>query len=525
MQSLIQIGLFFCSLVICALAQPDLSTWASVVASSFGYALFWRQLLSIQSKNKRFFLAVVWFAVISACHLNWFFSDRYVGGYIYPFLAVLFCGLGVQFGLVCQLIASPHKMTVKRILVISGSWTLLEWSRLFVLSGFSWDPIGLALSATAYGIQVASLLGVYGMSFWVVFTNCLALRFFQQPSWRFVLSWGLASLLPYFFGFFHLGFHARAMEKDQRPYLSALLIQPALAPEEKIAINGSKPLSLAAQWGHITSLIADNLVAETEIVVLPEGAFPRPCDQPYFFADGMEKVSNRILAQRLTDWQGCDLILGLEQVAQLDGGAYAFNAALMLRPFNADVESYAKRILVPMGEYIPFDWCRSILSKYGIIGSFTPGKQAKVFHCAHGRYGVSICYEETYGHLMRENRKQGADVLVNLTNDGWYPRSRLAAVHFMHGRLRTIELGLPLLRACNTGVTCGVDALGRTVSSLAYETRRASCPAAALSVQLPRYNYLTLYSLVGDWFIIGLSLLSVLGFVISKKAILFKIFK
>ena len=158
-----------------------------------------------------------------------------------------------------------------------------------------------------------------------------------------------------------------------------------------------------------------------------------------------------------------------------------------------------------MGEYIPFEWCKKILSKYGIVDSYTPGSSAKVFQTARVPVGISICYEETYGNLMRESRQNGAEVLVNLTNDVWYPRSRLPIIHFFQGRLRAVEGGVPVLRSCNTGVTGGIDALGRVVAELPYECPQRECAPGVLALALPLYHYSTLYTVYGDAVVIWFS--------------------
>src|SRR5690606_27562937 len=92
---------------------------------------------------------------------------------------------------------------------------------------------------------------------------------------------------------------------------------------------------------------------------------------------------------------------------------------------------------------------------------FTPGTKAQVIEHPKVKVGVCICYEETFGNLMRENKQLGASLLVNLTSDVWYPNSSLPWQHFDHARLRTVEMGLPLVRACNTSVTASLDSLGR----------------------------------------------------------------
>ena len=102
---------------------------------------------------------------------------------------------------------------------------------------------------------------------------------------------------------------------------------------------------------------------------------------------------------------------------------------------------------------------------------------------------------------MRENRLTGAELLVNVTNDGWFPHSRLPQQHSDHSRLRTVETGIPLVRACNTGVTAACDSLGQVLGALSEESGQGT-----LLVDVPLYSYFTLYTVWGDLFIIALAI-------------------
>jgi apolipoprotein N-acyltransferase len=509
------------SFFLVALAQPDWSPFCCVLASSFGYALFWKGLGSIQGRKTQFFLAFFWFAAISACHLNWFFADRYVGIYIYPFLMLLFAGLGAQFGFITLMVRKKGAMGIGRMLALSGLWTILEWGRLWVLSGYSWNPVGLALSGTLVGMQIASAIGVYGMTFLVFLTNLLALRFFFSLLHGHLSIWLIFALVPYLFGWAHLSMHTRYPHQNIAPSLSTLLVQTSIRPEEKIAICGSRPLSPLQQWERILSLLAPHLGKGHDLIIFSEGVVPYGTDTPIYPFESVEytfykifgehvpyqpgkRVGNRAWAQALAQMTSSYVIIGLE--TYLDDCAY--NAAFFFDPKCASAEHYDKRILVPMGEYIPFQWCKKILSKYGIQDSFMPGKEAKIFAIGKALAGICICYEETFGHLMRANRQKGAQFLISLSNDIWYPFSRLPRVHFLHGRLRALEEGIPLLRACNTGVTCGIDAVGRTIGELPYERKAFSSPAGVLPLTVPLYHYATFYTLFGDGLAIYGSLLS-----------------
>lgn len=273
-----------------------------------------------------------------------------------------------------------------------------------------------------------------------------------------------------------------------------------------------------------------------DLIVFSESAFPYGVNAPLYNPYEVKNVfkntlnvelqldQNRILsngdiAYIISQIFNADVILGLEDFSNEKKEAY--NAAFFFSPEQSYHKRYKKRVLVPLGEYIPFNWCKRFLSAYGIQDSFTSGKKAKIFKGKNLNYGVSICYEETYGDLMRQNRLLGADVLVNLTNDVWYPNSRLPRVHFLHSRLRAVEEGIPLVRACNTGVTCAIDSLGKTIVELPYENAKQKASPGALFVKFPLYSYPTLYTFIGDPPLIGFSWmwvsLTFIGVCIKRK--------
>src|SRR5262249_32659659 len=161
-------------------------------------------------------------------------------------------------------------------------------------------------------------------------------------------------------------------------------------------------------------------------------------------------------------------------------GVEYYTAAHHFSPWQDKVGRYEKRVLVPLAEYMPFKWCESLAKAYGIVSFYTPGKEAKVFE-GFLPFAASICYEETFPDLIREGRLKGAEAFVNITNDNWYPNSKLPRQHFDHGKLRAIENGVPLFRACNSGVTTAVDSLGRICG-------RLEAAKGALFVEVPSYQ-------------------------------------
>lgn len=547
----ILLGLF--SFLLVAFGQPVWGWWLGLISACVGLALFWRVLLDIPIKSTRFFVAAGWYASVQAVQLSWMISHPFL--YIYG--VVLLCGwiTGIPFGFVALFIQRSLFSSISRLCAVAGLWTIFEWTRLFILTGLPFNPVGLSLTSSLYPLQLASIGGIYFLSFWVMCTNLFALKVWLEGfRWRSMAAWGLIAIFPYLFGFIHLSYHAQAMEKDKGT-LSALLIQPAFAIEEDVSFRSGEEVRqfVLNEWKQIFSLASPYLNQTFDLIVLPENVVPYgtyysifplsdaqalfhklfglqvdsffpPLNEPYAYkleAEGESEwlVSNAFFVQTMANLYNADVVIGLEDAIQKTPMlAEHYSAAFHFTPDQYQhIPRYEKRVLVPMGEYIPFEFCQTMAARYGITGSFTSGKSAKLFQ-GKVPFGPSICYEEMYGDLMRENRVLGAQLLVNLTNDGWYPQSQLPQQHFDHSRLRTVENGIPLLRACNTGVTGGVDSLGRIVKVLGDNPLESQMTPGALHIEIPTYHYQTLYSRVGDKLIIGLCLLLLLiGFRKSIK--------
>jgi apolipoprotein N-acyltransferase len=214
-------------------------------------------------------------------------------------------------------------------------------------------------------------------------------------------------------------------------------------------------------------------------------------------------VNNAFWAQGIANVMNAPVVAGMEDVEVEDFKKEIYSGALYFAPFakpeDYPAPRYSKQVLVPMAEYIPTSFCKQLAAMYGISGSFTCGCGPVIFDHATMPFGLSICYEETFGNITRLNRDAGAKLLVNLTSDVWFPESKLPKQHLDHARLRTVENGIPLLRACNTGITCALDSLGRVTHTLNPENPEGSeWAAAGLVVSVPTYTYQTLYSKFGD---------------------------
>lgn len=537
-----QITLIILSFLIVSFGQPFWSDTASFLASIVGFALFFRALISLEGRKQRFWLATAWFTAVQIVQLSWFLSHPYL--YIIAVHVLLSFLFGLQFGII-GLLADPRKITrFSRIILMTSCWTLLEWSRLFLLSGFAFNPIGMSLSANLYTLQTASLWGAFGMSFWVLFVNLLGLKAWIERTRYSSLVWIVCAILPFVFGFIHMKIYDSDSTTET---ISTVLIQPVFPIEESMKFRDTASFVkfVEAEWKQILILSKEHLGKKIHLIALPEFIVPFATYSPIFRYDEVQKtflevfgekgknalpalqeplaseyatptgkvwmVSNGYWLQALANVFNTPVVAGMEDVEDFfDGHREYYSSAQYVEPMVDNhwqpFQRYDKRILVPMGEYIPFSFCRNLAASYGISGSFTPGKEAKIFS-AHIPFAVSICYEETFGHLMRETRLNGAELLVNLTSDAWYPI--LAQQHCDHARLRTVENGIPLIRACNTGITCGFDSLGREIKTLGDNPHEKIWKPGALYLQVPVFSYHTLYSILGDYLILAICFLGI----------------
>jgi apolipoprotein N-acyltransferase len=512
---LIDLLLFILSGLIVAFGQPAWAPWLAPVAAVGGYALFWQVACKIPPSTKRFFLACGWFALVQLVQLSWMTSIEFQGVYILIVYALLSIGLGVQFGLLTHF--------VDRIPFVASAslWALLEWSRLYFLCGFSFNPAGLALVTNPFSMQAVGFFGIFGLSFWVILTNLAV----WKKRWKPALA---LALCPYVLGAIQWGLHHSGVEKS--PTLDVALVQTGLLPSQKMYLKKrhSDFISPYEQWGRITQVLS-KVNEPVDLVVLPEAAIPYTDEYPLYSkeivtkilhdsfrnfsldnSDRLSQVSNRYWIHSLGKIMNADIIVGLDG----EEGDLQYSSAFFAS--KGEMHRYDKQILLPLAEYLPFQTLIELTKNYGITQFFSHGKQSKIFQ-SKVPISTSICYEETFGHIMRQGKSEGAQLFVNVTNDNWYPNSKLPKQHFDLAKTQAVANGTPLVRACNSGITTAIDCLGCQVASLDDWNK-----LDVLVTKVPLYQIKTLYVLWGDQGIVIISIffLIVTAF-INRKSFLF----
>lgn len=545
---LISALLFIASWVIVAFGQPAWCPQLCLISSVCGYALFWLAVQRI--KRRAFWWASSWYFCVQLIQLSWLTSIEYQGYYILGVYLFLCACLGLQFGVLTHFLLKGQRPCLYRVIAAASLWTLLEWCRLFIMCGFSWNPVGIAMTGSTYYLQFASVFGIYGLTFWVVLANGI---FFQalafRSNFRLIGLWIGVVMIPCIYGYCALyGPWSRGHSQD-KPELSVGLVQTGLLPSQKVPLPGKSADFIAPidQWKRILS----NLHAQNkkwDLIVLPEAVVPMRsdfCVYPYemvyselkqIFNEDLTSyapplkppyaqfrylqgapvlcVSNGYLAQLIANMYKSEIVLGLDHYDPVSGNNY--NSAFYLSPGKQSMQRYDKQVLLPLAEYLPFRWLKALTKRYGITEFFTHGKQASVMGERYP-FSLSICYEETFPHLIRSGRLQGADFFINVTNDNYYPFSKLPEQHFSHARVRAVENGVFLLRACNTGVTAAVDPFGGVVARLGDGGLGSEVLQGVLTVTVPLESHKTLYMLWGDAGIICLAISGLFAFVFFQK--------
>jgi apolipoprotein N-acyltransferase len=292
-------------------------------------------------------------------------------------------------------------------------------------------------------IQIARWTGTSGVSFLIVLVNAalaLALQRKQKP--------GRALLLPVALLIAVCAWGKR--ELDRAPDLST-------APRVRIAILQGN-IDQYQKWDEAyessirktyEDLMTEAARQQPQLIVWPESAVPG-------WFPNQEKY--RVWVSSLAAMSGAYNIVGA--VTAHDGRQY--NAAFLLGPAGAVLGEYDKQHMVPFGEYVPFGGFLVRWIPYlGELGAFSAGTAPVLFHAGALTIAPNICYEAIFPALVKRGADQGASLIVNITNDGWFLDTGAPAQHYAANVFRAIENRAPVVRAANTGISAIIDAHGR----------------------------------------------------------------
>jgi len=358
-------------------------------------------------------------------------------------------------------------------------WVALEFARTHLpIIGFPWNLIGYAASGNLALVQLASVTGIFGVSLLVVGFNALAVWAIASPSSKsrravlvtMLILVGVAKIGPRFV--------PRAV-----PDHVAHLVQTNFPQSESYPANW---MDLHANdMQQLQDMSVNAATKNPGVIIWPEVPAPFSLQDQKF----------AVIAAKIAKGSGGDFLVGVvDWELGPDRQWLASNSAVLLDPSGQRQFTYDKIHLVPFGEYVPLRrWLTFAKSLTVGISDFTPGHTYGVGNLPGGRFSVFICYESIFPALVRRFAANGAELLVNISNDGWFGRSSAPLQHLMMLRVRAVENRRWLLRDTNTGYTVDVDPYGRIVARLEPFTRaELDAPYAFRSDSTP-------YTRFGDW--------------------------
>ena len=373
-------------------------------------------------------------------------------------------------------------------------WVGLDYLRGILLSGFPWMDLGYGLFSQPGLIQAADLGGHHLITFSLVLGNGLILGIIDRQ--RRAVHWNLRGerrlLLMAWALLIFIGGYSLVRYQVVEPTLGrSLQAQIAVVQgniDQSVKWSEKTRDSTVATYLNLSGQVLQG--ADTELVVWPETALPFfPQQDPLMY-----RVTDFVT--RNNTW----LLTGAPVYRTSPGEDGAehieyFNGALLIGPGVQQGGQYAKQHLVPFGEYVPLRRYLPFLEPLVVsIGDFTAGTSPAPLSLGAMHLGVLICYESIFPDIARQTVVQGANLLVNLTNDAWYGRSSAPYQSMAMAVFRAVETKRTLIRAANTGISGAVDPLGRMIGETAIFTE------AALIVQAPMLTELTVFSRQGHHF-------------------------
>jgi len=396
-----------------------------------------------------FFLVGLWWMV----NPLWLFKEQY--GWLIPFELVgingglalfpMLCGLGVYLAK-GYLLKSRSVLQLMAVFVVL--YTIMEWLRGTILTGFPWNLVGYSFGVSDWSMQVASLANIYVLTAASVLLalSPVAVVMMRAARWWLVLP-ALAVIAILLFGW-------QRLERADSGFsdISVRVVQ-ANIPQE---LKWDPDYMQHALQKHIELSQAGRKGA-ARVIIWPETAFPfmlkEESEWPKLLADGLEP--------------GQFLITGVVRSTGSGKDWKVYNSLVAIDHTGAIVAQYDKHHLVPFGEYVPLrQWLPLEKITAGAM-DFTAGEPPRAFKLGENNAFLPlICYEVIFPRYSGADKK--ASWLLNLTNDGWFGNSGQPRQHLDMSRFRAIEQGKPMVRVANTGISAVIDAYGRVIGSIPY---------------------------------------------------------
>ena len=467
------IGAAFLAGALAALAMPPLYWLPLAVLGVVAFVWLWQTAPGPKSALLRGWAwGVGHFAVGSYWIIEAFFVPPADFALVGP---PIVAGLAVVLGFFPGLAAGVARRLVerwpalggryRRLIVLAICWAAAEWLRGHVFTGYPWNPLGHVWAFATPLLQSAALFGVYGLGL-LTFLVLAAPTAGWRASVAALVAVGLAGFA---------GERSMAEVAEGGPLLR--IVQPNVAQSEKW-----RPETRARQLAKLVDMSRRPGFDQLAAVIWPETA------PPLIIEPGSPALP--IMARAVPP--GGYLLTGAARSTDRQGDG-VWNSLLAIDPAGAIVAHYDKVHLVPLGEYIPFHKQLAPVSGFIGRGSFEEGESRVTLGLGNlPSFSPVICYEVIFPAAVTGPGERPR-WLLNITNDAWFGLTSGPYQHLASAPLRSVEEGLPMIRAANTGISAVIDAYGRILASLEMEQE------GVIDHRLPPSREATPYSRWGDW--------------------------
>ena len=472
--------------------------------------------------RQSFILSYVCGALFFLVSMYWIFHVTPVGWIILSLYQGLYFGI---FGLFFSAVLRNTKYHIlhTKYLILPCAWCLLEYIRANLFGGIGWNLLASSQYAQLPIIQIADITGAYGVSFLIVLVNLalfevISILLYKKAKAKVEVNVKvLFEVLAVLFIVIAVLLYGKGQisqfsaYKDNAESFKVSLIQGNI--EQMHKWDAKYKDYILDKYERLTLKAAKD---RPDIIIWPETSIPGYLNRDLRLMRYMENLSKKT---------GIPILLGAPMVGIDDKEREVeLNSAVLFSDKGHILQRYDKLHLVVFGEFIPFaQYVPGIERFFPITGNFIPGNKYTLFKLKGATFGTLICFEDIFPGMVRRFVREGAEFMVNMTNDAWFGRSCAAYQHAANSVFRAIENRRPVARSANTGLSCFIDRTGRLSSlrgsisdrsnpndTVIASQRRSNPKPKELfveghitdNIKLYRDSTLTFYTKYGDIFIL-----------------------